>query len=554
VTAPATALLTFRIGPVHTFIAQARRVADLWTGSEVLSRLIEEAIRVLLAEPGCQMVFPFIAPPAAGQEPELPAGLPNRFVARVPTVRGEEIARRMRTAVEARWNALVRAAVEVIEGYGFTIATDIWSEPPSSEQPRQPDHVLEIAWSLVEERGDYAAASLDGARRFAASRRFRPFATIEERGEKCAVCGERTALPDGIRQTVRDAWVRAEELSKKSRSGDRAFFRLDQTRLCLVCATKRLYPKVADCPDAWFSDFRHFEPRENETDENFHYFALLKVDGDRLGKVLSRGPEEVRDERVEELHRDVSSALARFADALRSGTPNLNLIPLGGYAPAGKAPQLIYAGGDDVLVVCDPRDALPLALRLRASYEKELVPLRDLLVGAGAEEAFTVSGAVLFAHTKHPAGLLFNDLENLLKRKAKQEMGRNALAMRLDKRGGVPVEVAFAWDDIVDFTDLVGLLSDGELSSKLTYHLREDEDVVAAAFTQDKQRWEDWLADRIGRGGTREAVARRMAALMVPIFLSGRSQALRIARFLATEVRERPAVVPPAGTAVEAAL
>ncbi len=535
---PATALLTFRIGPVHTFIAQARRVADLWTGSAVLSRLIEEAIRVVLAQPGCAMVFPFVPVPAAGEEPRLPAGLPNRFVARVPAGQGAEIAARMRAAVEERWNALVGAAAKVLERYDFVIDADIWSDPPQVGRPRQTDHVLEIAWSLVEEPGDYAAASLEGARIFTAARRFRPFPQIEETGEKCAVCGERTALPNGIRQTVRDAWVRAEALSRKSRSGDHAFFRLDQTRLCLVCSTKRLYPKVADCPDAWFSDFRYFEPREDERGEGFHYFALLKVDGDRMGEILSRGPALVRDGRVEELHREVSSALAGFADSLRSQeSPNLNLEALGSYVPAGKRPQLIYAGGDDVLVVCDPRDALPLALRLRARYEKELLPLRDRLAGGGIEEAFTVSGAVLFAHTKHPAGLLFGDLEKLLKRKAKQEAGRDALALRLDKRGGVPVEVAIKWDDLGDFAKLVTLLSDGELSSKLTYHLREDEDVVASVFTTPEQ-WKDWLADRIGRGGMGDAAAREIARLMVPFFNSGRSQALRIVRFLATEVRD----------------
>ncbi|MGH9362619.1 MAG: type III-B CRISPR-associated protein Cas10/Cmr2, partial [Thermoanaerobaculia bacterium] len=226
--APATALLTFRIGPVHAFIAQARRVADLWTGSEVLSRLIAEAIQVVLSAPGCQMVFPHVGGAGAA---ELPRGLPNRFVARVPADRGEEIASRMHTAVRERWDRLVEEAVALLRSYEMVIDARIWSDGTSG-QARQTDHVLEVSWSLLEERDGYAASSLEGARCFAAARRFRPFVQIEELGEKCAICGERTALPNGDRPVVRSAWVRAEALSKERRSEDRAFFRLDQTRLC----------------------------------------------------------------------------------------------------------------------------------------------------------------------------------------------------------------------------------------------------------------------------------------------------------------------------------
>lgn len=546
-TAAPTALLTFRIGPVHTFIAQARRVADLWTGSEVLSRLIREAILVVLADVRCQMLFPYVAPGTASDD--LPEGLPNRFVARVPSEQGEEIAGGMEAAVRARWNALVKKAVAILGEYEIHPDPAIWDDRPSAP-PRQTDHVLDVAWSLVEESGGYAAASVEGARVYAASRHFRPFSQIEESGEKCAVCGERTALPDGHRTRVREAWQRAEARTKAPRSPDRAFFRLDQTRLCLVCATKRFYPRAENRPEAWFSDFRYFEPREDERGA-FHYFALVKVDGDRMGDVLARDEARVRDGAVEELHREVSSALAGFADSLRSGTPTLNLAALGATKPHGKAPQLIYAGGDDVLVVCDPRDALELARRLHASYEAALAPLRASLVGEGLEQAFTVSGAVLFAHTKHPAGLLFRDLEDLLKRKAKGEAGRDALAMRLAKRGGVPVEVAFKWGDLDDFMRLIDYLAEGELSSRLSYGLREDDEILAKVFEHDHQ-WESWLADRIGRGGAPEAAAREMACLMVPLFKSGRSQALRIARFLSSEVQdwaedERPVAVPANG-------
>ncbi|HEY7515946.1 MAG TPA: hypothetical protein VIC87_15770, partial [Vicinamibacteria bacterium] len=189
---------------------------------------------------------------------------------------------------------------------------------------------------------------------------------------------------------------------------------------------------------------------------------------------------------------------------------------------------------DDVLLVCDPRDALPIAAALRAKYDRELGTLRDRLVG-GDKEAFTLSGAVLFAHTKHPAGLLFRDLEDLLERKAKGEAERDAVALCLVKRSGVPVEVAMKWGELCRFNELVGRLQKGEVSSKLTYHLREDEKTLQGVFTSEEQ-WRPWLADRISRGGASAEEADALAELLVPFFLCGKSSALRIARFLGHEV------------------
>jgi CRISPR-associated protein Cmr2 len=527
-----TALLTFGIGPVHTFILQARRLADLWAGSYLLSHLMRQAIQVVHGDPECAMVFPFL------DGENIPDGLPNRFVCRVPAARAEAIAAAMRGEVERVWNLTVERAVGELRTKGLEPAAELWTPNRTPGALRQTDRLLEIAFSWVPETEGYAAAALAGARRYNAVRRFRPFRQTAETGEKCAICGERTALPDGDRDRVRAAWENAgaDEAAPLAR-----FFRPDQGRLCLVCATKRLFAEGVDRRRANFAALDEFQPSEEAP-----YFALVKVDGDRMSSLLSLGPEAVVGGDLEGFHRAVSRALTDLAFGLqRPHSPELDLDALGGYEPKGsQRPELLYAGGDDVLLACDPRDALPLVSRLRARYGVAFEEARTLLA-APEGNPFTASAAILFAHSGHPAGLLLHDLEILLKDGAKAGAGRDAVAIRLDKRGAAPVEVAFRWSDpaapaggwVQALEELADLLRAGGLSSGQSFSLRLEERTLEEVFGRDPERWRAWLADRLGRNEGTAGAANDLAARVVPFFVEQRSEALRIARFLGREVQ-----------------
>ncbi|MBI5576797.1 MAG: hypothetical protein HY896_10605 [Deltaproteobacteria bacterium] len=529
-------LMTFSIGPVHTFIAQARRVADLWAGSTILSHLVSTAIRVLL-ERGGEMVFPCIS-----EKGRIPTGLPNRFVCRIPSTEAGDVAKAMKKSVEVEWTRLSVEAARILAEIGVLGTSTV--PDPFQEQVSQ---AIEVAWSWVEQdEGNYAGASRKGAAQFAGARMFRPYTQDSEIGVKCAVCGERTALPDGVGKNVRAAWEKAEAASKGNKR--ERYFRKDQTRLCLVCATKRLYPVTGGSGrDAYFSAFDRFEPQEdgpNGREARQPYFAVVSMDGDNMGRVL--GWDASRVHNVEGFHRRVSEILTAFAERLRTaGSPELNLATLK-YTPKGdKPPQLVYAGGEDILFICGPRDALPLAKAIREEYRRSFdgdSDLRDLVKDAVNIRKFTISAGILFAHTKHPAGLVFRDVQDLLSRKAKDEEGRDAVAIRLDKRGGVPVEVAFKWDGDAGgrawpeaLEGIVDCLVEGTLSSGRTFDLREEERILSAIF-QTPEQWNSWLTEKLSRGEGNGAMVERLAGLMGPFFIGGKIEALRIARFLGREV------------------
>jgi CRISPR-associated protein Cmr2 len=529
-----TALLTFGIGPVHSFIAQARRVSDVWAGSYLLSHLTRQAIAVVKNDEHCQMIFPYIE-----KKQGISDGLPNRFVCRVPLGRSDEIAQSMKGEVERVWDSLVRRAAKDL-GPSLSPPPSLWTPERDPKRPRQTDRLLDIVWSWVPEKPDYSSASLEGARRFMASRSFRPFSQIQEKGEKCAICGERTALPNGDRADVKKAWQKAEQEAKEKPGGNLArFLREDQGRLCLVCATKRFFP-LDQMQHQRFAAFDEFQPSQEAP-----YFALVKLDGDRMGSILSLDSSRLHGGDLEGFHREVSKALTQFADGLRiENSADLNLAILGNppIANEKRPPQLIYAGGDDVLLVCDPRDALPLVRRIRERYVEAFKDARVFL--KATDELFTISAAVLFAHPTHAAGVALQDLEDLLKYGAKAGANRNAVALRLVKRGGVPVEVAFSWGDkeapsegwIGRLDSIVSQLRDGKITSGQSFNLRLEEQTLLGVFQKDEDRWTRWLADRLERNEVVSGQAESMASLVAPFFVHDHAPALRIARFLGREV------------------
>src|SRR5579871_4196352 len=84
-------LLHFTLGPVQSFVAQARRTRDLWAGSFLLSWLAGQAMKVIGVNGGTILVpdvehdalFVAVRNGASGLGPAI-GSLPNRFKAEVP--------------------------------------------------------------------------------------------------------------------------------------------------------------------------------------------------------------------------------------------------------------------------------------------------------------------------------------------------------------------------------------------------------------------------------------------------------------------------------------
>jgi len=171
------AFLSFSIGPVQSFIAAARSLRDLWSGSFLLSWLAFQAMIPIIETYGpTALVFPSLRGNALldlwlkEKQVDVPApdqgavtGLPNRFLALVPYGRdgetGQEMGKCCEQAVRDAWICLaekVRMFLHEKLGDAFPGWDERWSEQIAT--------LPEISWIVVPERAlsDAECASLVG--------------------------------------------------------------------------------------------------------------------------------------------------------------------------------------------------------------------------------------------------------------------------------------------------------------------------------------------------------------------------------------------------------
>jgi CRISPR-associated protein Cmr2 len=155
------------------------------------------------------------------------------------------------------------------------------------------------------------------------------------------------------------------------------------------------------------------------------FYAVLLMDGDQLGMHMSE-PEK---------QNPITEGLARFTDEAQTIVDDHS-----GF--------LIYAGGDDILALLPLEEALACAAALRALYMR-CFDLSKILT--------SLSGAIEYAHIKMPLGKVLRDAHDLLDNVAKEGRGRDAIACRVWKPGGLAVEWAMPWDCALDSENKVKL-------------------------------------------------------------------------------------------------
>ena len=209
------------------------------------------------------------------------------------------------------------------------------------------------------------------------------------------------------------------------------------------------------------------------------YYALIQMDGDRMGAWMAGNEDEYRRTFADTWHPQVRAAvtqkfghepdIASYLKSFRPASPARHAAiskVLNDFSThvarhvvenvfKGK---LIYAGGDDVLAMVSLDDLLPAMLLLRAAYsgsgKMDGVPgnfdLRGLHLGKGfvhlngrlmlmMGSAATASMGAIVAHHQAPLSAVLRQLRGAEK-KAKDH-GRNAFCLRVMKRGGGEVSV-----------------------------------------------------------------------------------------------------------------
>jgi CRISPR-associated protein Cmr2 len=474
-------VLIFTLGPVQSFIAEARRTQDLYAGSHILSELSRAAVQAA----GGKLVYPV---PEMVSRSE--ASVPNKFVTIVDDP--QEAARHAREAVKRRWQhspdsfeqkALKSDRLLNVEDDQFTT---IWN--------RQLAHHLEFYWAAAPiVNGDYMQAYGEAARALDARKRTRTFGQVKEEGLKDSLSGRRSALHTSQDRNARAYWSRILKV-QRTRSALRKGERLDAIGALKRFGVEKGFPSVSTVASAPFartcsqmldeltqaieafnrSVRREFFYRVGDWHRGFEYdgdllyeetyapirlgasygegdptdvvtalrklygrakqedirpnkptpyYAILAMDGDRMGAHIAAC--QSREE-----HTELSRRQAQFAEKV-AGSVQENQ----GY--------LVYAGGDDVLAFFPLKNALGGADALTRKYE-EIFRGWEQRDTDGSPLSFTLSAGIAIAHHLHPLDAVLAAARDAEK-KAKNRYSRNALCISVLKRSGEPVLVGSHW-------------------------------------------------------------------------------------------------------------
>lgn len=565
-----TAVLVFTFSPVQSFIAEARRAADLYVGSRILSELAKAAAQAIGAG---NLVYPA----------SLNGSVPNVSVARVPTAEAKQIAERAEQALRNKWSEISQTAHNQFAAWGFTdsVFDAIWK--------RQGDHLWEVFWAAAEETSDYRDAYERARAALDAVKRSRLFAACDEPGIKDTLSGRREALHrEGQAHfaQVKGFWEQVGNLTTAAKLRPNGRERLDAIgatkRFCDLAgqqfpststiaaldfiehakqvAAKALHTyrdvvaplgvyRVRNDADWPYDGDLLFEetltPERLKDSYGIHqpdkqalekarqalkalhnaaggapspYYALLVLDGDGMGKRISACLEQ---DDPQGAHAKLSQSLDAFARRVQ------DIIP---------AECLIYNGGDDVLAFLPLSWALDTAYKLAQAFEQ--------VAQNNAPVPGTASAGVALVHHLHPLDAALRAAREA-ERQAKRVEGKAALCITAVKRSGEQETAVVKWDGVEVLKALIAHLQQGNLSGRfvadaiLTLRAIPDDQpaMLAAELRRQARRHssETWR-----QSGKADAFAQQLAGRTahLPDGVEGLRRWLGVARFIVREAQE----------------
>ncbi len=538
----------FTLGPVQSFVGQARRPRDFWAGSFLLSWLSGVAMLSVIKQQRERsgnseldideiILFPsankkFLDAIEKGVDKEedknnLKQGsIPNRFKA---TVNGNFKPQQVIDDVQKAWRALSdKIYKEEIQDHALKNTRAIWD--------RQIKYYWEMTWVLVDDIENSSALDC--------RKNWRSHYLPEETGIKCSLMGDWQELSGikGVRSgdnTARKAFWQ----SIADKNGKTDF--TEKEMLCAMSYIKRRFLKYFTDFSVLLANFTAYGWRLPKAVPSVSYIAAAPW----FGKVLSDADEseieqfyksseklyglseyESKIKCIEDAHKNkrykgidgnafhgialdninttpdqdkakpVKAALKKLKDAFGDISPFYAVLMMDGdslgkqmsdvdkqkYITQGLSdftqyvPDLvkkhngflIYAGGDDVLALVTLEDAFNCALAIRESYEQCFKETNDNLkddIGKinecrkennqrpttfeKLEIKTSISAAIIYTHINSPLKSILHESHQLLDDVAKDNAGRDALAVRVYKGSGLVIEWAKKWDNALNKND-----------------------------------------------------------------------------------------------------
>ncbi len=499
------AILIFTFSPVQSFISEARRAADLYSGSQILVELARAAVKTIDDK---RVIYPATLD-----------DIPNRIVAKVPTNEAETIAERAKSALLKRWHEIADSALKE-ETFAPFLGDDEWKAIWKRQTADK--YLWEIYWAAVEQKDDsadaYRKAYEEAEQQLQAVKFGRSFMQTLEPGFKDTLSGKRTALhskdkygkqfwtdisgenssiaPVQIRPNGRERLdaiglvKRFSDITREKRvppfnhfpstssiaSADflkavedtaelqtyqksiRAIFKNDKYKVRTgkweydgdlfyieTLTTQRVKDDYGFEPykSALAQAQKDLRALTSKAQTPSPYYGIIALDGDNMGDHIKACVSA-------EEHRKFSERIAEFAGTVK------------GIADKHYG-AIIYNGGDDVLAMAPLSTAFKMAKELAVAFHEK--------VGVTTASA---SAGIAITHHQSPLSAALEaarDAEQI----AKHIPGKSAVCVRLLKRSGEPVTMVSKWDDDKEQMEtLIKSFGDDSISSKFAYDVIED--------------------------------------------------------------------------------
>lgn len=476
-------IFLFTIGPVQSFIAQARKTRDLYASSSLLTELIKEAIIETKNAYNAEIVFPYVETDIKSAK-----SLPNRFLAIIPEQEKTflEIGKTIEKTIRKKW---LDYSEEVFNTLSLS-ETDL-TKIKSSFETQMQNH-LEIYWIFEPIEKNYETTYKRIEKLLGSVKNTRYFLQQAEQGRKCSLDGQNNALFFG-KQTnsnylINDVVI-ASNLNKNeglsavsmlkrvfekddiksfpstatvaTMDAEHLAFKFDNNIITPFLEYRNLFNGDVfnhqlyyeeNLIEKYFKDqniktsilgeaqnkLKNLTDALNKINVKFgKYYAIICFDGDRMGEILSGA--FIKDKMNTELPKfqnDLSKLLRAFAK-WASETYLVN--------PKGKA---IYAGGDDFLGFVNLRYLFEVMEDLRRNFEcrvnNELQKTYPLEKEREPFE-FSFSAGIAIAHYKEPLALVLSNARHA-QEIAKDKGERNAFCMVAAKHSGENHETFLKWD------------------------------------------------------------------------------------------------------------
>jgi len=233
------------------------------------------------------------------------------------------------------------------------------------------------------------------------------------------------------------------------------------------------------------------------------YYAILMMDGDRIGKMLSgetlpnfgefmhpafRSKIQEWRENGEEKDRELISMQRILTPshhiAISRAMKDFSLYVVLKIVKEHKG-FLVYAGGDDVLALFPANRVLDAAYEIQKFfkedfYEIEVNGKKRKVMGLGNKAS--MSAGIVFAHYKWP---LYDAIEKVreAEKKAKEEIkeegyGRNAFCMTFIKRSGKILTAGGKWEFVTDLTDIAEAIVNRKISHRFIYDFMDVSEIL----------------------------------------------------------------------------